>query len=344
MNNSRSPKESLFFSMTLEFMETYMPKQLGRSPKTIKSYRDSLTVFRHYLHDKRKISIKKFSFVDCTSKLIQDFIIFLKESGKSPGTCNLRLNAIKVYLWFTADRNIAIQSVALAISKIPSCKVPQKEKAILSENALRCIFKQPKNSKIGMRDLIMMILLYDGAIRLNELLCLEIQDLMLKDNNPYIKVTGKGNKERIVAITQKTAKHLILYLNVFHPNSDRRSLVFFTKIREKVGKMSEGNVERFISQYACQARDICSDIPQKVYPHMFRRTRATNLYHSGVELALICRILGHSSIETTKIYATPSMEMLRAAIESVNTPGQSEEKPLWKNCSEEEMAKLCGLR
>jgi site-specific recombinase XerD len=77
---------------------------------------------------------------------------------------------------------------------------------------------------------------------------------------------------------------------------------------------------------------------------MFRRTRATNLYQNGVELALISRILGHSSIETTKIYATPSMEMLREAIESVETPEQQNEKPLWKNCSEEEMAKLCGLR
>lgn len=77
---------------------------------------------------------------------------------------------------------------------------------------------------------------------------------------------------------------------------------------------------------------------------MFRRTRATSLYQSGVELALISRILGHSSIETTKNYATPSMEMLRKAIESVELPEQAQEKPLWESCSEEDMAKLCGLR
>jgi Phage integrase family. len=77
---------------------------------------------------------------------------------------------------------------------------------------------------------------------------------------------------------------------------------------------------------------------------MFRRTRATDLYQHGVELALISRILGHSSIETSKIYATPSMEMLRKAIESVETPEQAQEKPLWEKCSEDDMAKLCGLR
>jgi site-specific recombinase XerD len=108
--------------------------------------------------------------------------------------------------------------------------------------------------------------------------------------------------------------------------------------------MSEGNVERFIKQYANQARSACSDIPEKIHPHMFRRTRATDLYQSGVELALISRILGHAQIETTRIYAVPSMGMLREAMESVETPAQSAAKPLWESCSEADLAKLCGLR
>lgn len=344
MKNRVIPEGSLFFSMTLEFLETYMPKQLGRSPETIKSYRDSLTIFRRYLYDERKISIGKFCFEGCTAREMQNFIIFLKESGNSPGTCNQRLTAIKTYLWFAADRDIALQSVALVISRIPQCKVSKKEKEMLSEEALSCIFQQPRNTKTGMRDRVMMILLYDSAIRLDELLSMTVQDLMLESNNPYIRINGKGNKERIVAITPKTAEHLIRYLKIFHPNSDRKTFVFYTRIKGKTGKMSEGNVERFITQYSCLAREKCPEIPQKVYPHMFRRTRATNLYQNGVELALISRILGHSSIETTKIYATPSMEMLRMAIESVETPEQVKEKPLWKNCSELEIAKLCGLR
>lgn len=344
MKNRTIPEGTLFFSLTLEFLETYMPRQLGRSPETIKSYRDSLTIFRRYLYNEMKISMGKFSFEDCTPKLMQDFIIFLKESGNSPGTCNQRLTAIRTYLWFAADRDIALQSTALAISKITQCKVPKKEKETLSEEALRCILMQPRNTKIGMRDRVMMILLYDSAIRLDELLSLTVQDLMLDGKNSYIRLNGKGNKERIVAITPKTADHLHQYLGLFHPNGTRNAYVFYTKIKGKTGKMSEGNVERFLQQYSEQARNICPEIPEKVYPHMFRRTRATDLYQSGVELALISRILGHSSIETTKIYATPSMEMLRKAIESVEIPEQTHEKPLWENCSEEDMAKLCGLR
>ena len=108
--------------------------------------------------------------------------------------------------------------------------------------------------------------------------------------------------------------------------------------------MSEGNVERFIAQYADQARENCKEIPLRVHPHMFRRSRVTKMYQNGVELPLISCILGHSSIETTKVYAIASLEMLWTAMEAVETPEQMREKPLWKECSEEEMAKLCGLR
>ena len=331
--------------MTLEFLETYLPRQLGRSLKTIKSYKDSLTIFRRYLRDECHTSIATFKFKDCDQKCIQNFIIYLKNNGNSPGTCNQRLSAIKSYLWFTSDRNITVQSVALSISRIPQCKVPKKEKEILTEASITTILQQPKKTKMGLRDRVIMILLYDSAVRLDELLCLTLKDLSLQTNDPYIRISGKGNKERIVAITPKTAKHLKQYLLVYHKNEmNMNQYVFYTKIKGITDKMSSGNVERFIKQYADCARKKCSQIPLKVYPHMFRRTRATNLYQNGVELELVSRILGHSSTETTKIYAKPSLEMLRKAIESVEIPKKAIEDPLWTACSEDEMAKLCGIR
>ena len=74
----------------------------------------------------------------------------------------------------------------------------------------------------------------------------------------------------------------------------------------------------------------------------FRRTRATGLYRDGVDLELISRILGHISIVTTRIYAIPSVEMLREAMEKGSASG-IDEKPLWEG-HEDELIKLCGLR
>ena len=75
----------------------------------------------------------------------------------------------------------------------------------------------------------------------------------------------------------------------------------------------------------------------------FRRTRATNLYQNGVELALIPRMLGHAFLDTTRVYAKPSLAMMRKAMDYADVPQTRDEKPLWIG-SEEEMAKLCGLR
>jgi len=353
-------QNTLFFSMTLEYLETYMPQtkglqQLGRSPQTVKAHRDTLTIFRRFLLEDKKLSIRRFSFQECTPALMQDFILYLKSAGNSGSTCNRRLCTLRSYFWFASDRDITLQSVALRISKIHLCKEEQRDKKILSQEAMTCLLRQPANTKMGLRDRVIMILLYDSAIRLDELLNLKLQDLVLERKDPYIRVEGKGNKERVVAITNMTAAHLFEYFKVFHAgNNNKQSLLFYTKIKGQTGKMSEGNVERFIKQYAYQARqehadlqsDDCKsdDIPENVHPHMFRRSRATMLYQNGVELALLSKILGHSSIETTKIYASPSMEMLRKAMESVETPVQLNEKPLWESCSEEDLAKLCGLR
>ena len=107
--------------------------------------------------------------------------------------------------------------------------------------------------------------------------------------------------------------------------------------------MSAANVERFLKKYAQQVRDVYPDIPDCVHPHMFRRTRATGLYRDGVDLAIVSRFLGHAQLETTRIYATPSVEMMRQAIKKSSINSDNEE-PIWSEDADEAMAKLCGLR
>ena len=321
-----------------------MATQLSRSPDTIESYRDALTLFRRYILNELNISIAKFTFVQCTRNCIFGFLKYLESQGNMPGTRNQRLAAIKSYLWFAADKDITLQSIALEVSHVPQVRNPQTEKHVLSEIALNAIFNQPANTRMGLRDRTIMILLYDSAVRLAELLNIRVNDICLNEKNPYVRVMGKGNKERVIAINSKTVKHVKQYLEVYHSKDNPViDLLFFTIIKNNAGKMSEGNVERLIQQYADKARESCLEVPLRVYPHMFRRTRATNLYQSGVELALVSRILGHAFLDTTRIYAKPSLIMLREAMESNQIPQTRDEKPLWDG-SEKKMAELCGLR
>ena len=106
--------------------------------------------------------------------------------------------------------------------------------------------------------------------------------------------------------------------------------------------MSPGNVERMINKYAEKIRSEHPELPAKVYPHMLRRTRATNLYQSHVELELVSRILGHASTQTTRIYAKPSLEMIKSAMDRSN-PELNAGQPLWPD-DEAELARIFGIR
>ena len=341
-NNHRSAP--LFFSMTYEFLEVYLPQQCGRSPHTVESYRDALSLFRRYILNTVGISIRDFTFAECTRECVLDFMKHLSDLKSKPGTRNQRLSALKSYMMFASDKDITLQSIALEVARVPQCRVPKTEKEVIREDAMAAILQQPANTKIRLRDRAIMVLLYDSGARLAEVLGLRISDASIDGENPYIRVNGKGNKQRVVPISVKTASHLAQYISVYHTNEKLNTdLLFFTVIKNVAGMMSEGNVERFINEYACKAKSCCPSVPSHVHPHMFRRTRATQLYQNGVSLPLVSRFLGHASLETTRIYTKPSLEMLRNAIESVETSDEQKVKPIWEG-DEAMMAKLSGLR
>jgi site-specific recombinase XerD len=272
------------------------------------------------------------------------FMNYLSELKSKASTRNHRLAALRSYLMFAADKDISLQSIELEIKRVPRCKATKVEKTVLQEEAITAILRQPPNTKMGLRDRTIMTLLYDSAARLAEILGLSVSDVSIDGDNPYIRVNGKGSKSRIVPISPKTAAHLAHYISVYHGNGNSdRYLLFYTVIKNVIGMISEANVERFIRQYARKARSFCPSIPDRVHPHMFRRTRATHLYQNGVSLPLVSRLLGHASLETTRLYAQPSLKMLRDAIESVETSKGKAAKPIWEG-DETAMAKLSGLR
>lgn len=340
-NDNQSP---LFFSMTYEFLELYLPKQCGRSLHTVESYRDALSLFRRYVVDTLGRSTAKFTFAECTRDCVLGFMKRLSEWNSKATTRNQRLAALRSYLQFAADKDVSLQSIELEVRRVPLCRVTKVEKTVLPEEAVAAILQQPPNTKRGIRDRTLMILLYDSAARLAEVLGLSVSDVSIDGENPYIRVNGKGNKHRVVPISPRTAAHLAQYLSLYHVNERSGTQpLFYTVIKGETGMLSEANVERFIREHAHKAQVFCPSIPERVHPHMFRRTRATHLYQNGVDLPLVSRLLGHASLETTRVYAQPSLKMLREAIESVETSKGKTTEPIWEG-DEAAMAKLSGLR
>lgn len=296
-----------------------------------------------YLHitDTMNLSLRTFGFEDCTHDFLLSYIEFLHKNGNSETTCNNRLAALRDYLWYAADCDISLQSVALTASRVPFFKVPKLTREVIPDNALKVLLSAPPDTKIGRRDRLILILLYDVAVRVSELLSMNVSYVNLEADIPYLRIYGKGDKERSVGITDKTADHLKSYLKIYHKVINPDAPLIYTVIKGHKDRMSVGNVERIIKKYATQIRSEYPNLPERCYPHMFRRTRASNLYQDRTELELVSCILGHSSTETTHIYAVPSIDMMRKVMEAGNL--ESDEKPLWTD-DEAEMARICGLR
>jgi len=105
-------------------------------------------------------------------------------------------------------------------------------------------------------------------------------------------------------------------------------------------KLSTDAVAVMLKHYAEKAREKCSEIPERVHPHLFRHTRAMDLHRAGMPLSYVAEFLGHANVNATDIYASADIEMLRDALEKAD-PDLAAEVPRWKD--EESLKKLCGL-
>ena len=124
--------EDLFFSMTWNFLNVFLPSQHQDSPETAKSYEDALTIFRRYITDKRNISIERFRFIDLTYDFLLDYREFLTAEGYKPNTINHRLAVIMAYMKY-------IRSTALVISGTETIGDSIVSAAILLNIAIYCV-------------------------------------------------------------------------------------------------------------------------------------------------------------------------------------------------------------
>jgi site-specific recombinase XerD len=140
---------------------------------------------------------------------------------------------------------------------------------------------------------------------------------------------------------EKTISHLKEYLRRFHADPHATKAPLFYSMRKGIpDHLSPDAVAVMLKNYGNSARKTCSEIPERVHPHLIRHTRAMHLYRSGMPLSYVAEFLGHASMNTTEIYASASVDMLRKAMETADTQS-AQEIPVWKE--EETLRRLCGL-
>lgn len=327
------PYENLFFSRTAEFLNIYLERQAGRSHYTKKTYKTGLASFYDYIVDVRGISPMQFQYSQCSYQLILEYSQYLQEKlHRKNSTVNSKLSAVKTYLEYSSDCDAAIISVYVSVCRLPLLTVPKVQMPIIQNKDLACFLDSPDHTWIGNRDRFLLILLFDSAIRVSELVKISLGDIF-KDNSSYVvQIHGKGRKERCIFLSEKTGKHMEEYLKSYHKDHQDEPMrpLFYTTTHGVISAMSVRNVERILNKYGTKARQDAPGIPNTVSPHTVRRSRATSLYRDGIPLEQVSALLGHSQIETTRsYYASPSPEQMKAAVEkgSSKVPDQQPEWP-----------------
>ncbi len=315
-----------------DFLSKYLPGTVGLSPNTIMSYRDTFSVFLEFCSEQKKIKPEKFSLDNLNRKLVEEYLEWLEKTRKCiASTRNVRLAAIHSFCQYLQMEFPDYIHCAQQILSIPIKKTKKKSVEYLILDAMKLLLEKPdKITKEGRRDRVLLSLLYDSGARVQELADLKVGDIRIASPST-VKLTGKGNKSRIVPLMKPMTELLKQYLkenNLTEPYALDHPLF----INRSKDKLTRAGIMYIVKKYASEAiKENPELFPDKLSPHCFRHSKAIHLLQSGVNLVYIRDFLGHVNIQTTEIYARIDGEMKRKALEKSNNHIVSDKLPEWQS-------------
>lgn len=339
------------FTLFRNFLTIYLPVQRKVSENTVVDYRISLNQLIEFISKKQQVPYMSVTFEMITKDNVNSFLDYLTEEKKfAPATRNNRLAAIKSFLSYASSVHPEYISLMGEISTIKIQKDdPFSKVEYMSELAVETILKMPDTrTRIGLRDQFFMILLYDTGARIQEIIDAKICEVKISSTSS-IQLHGKGNKIRIVPLMENTVKHFKNYMKEFHSGEtwESQNYIFYANHHGVMEKICDDTIRVRMNIYAEMARQECSEVPERVHPHLWRHSRAMHLYQHGMDLTLISQWLGHKQFTTTLVYAHADTETKRKAIEKAiggTSPIEQISQATYKVEDEETLKKLYGLK
>lgn len=294
---------TVFWDTASVFVHHYLPDIRKVSPNTVIAYRDSLNFFIDYLDTQQNIKRKDISYNDFSKVTIRSYMDWMLNVRKlSPKTCNLRITAINSFLKYSTDQYPSLMAIYVAVSSLDMVKTTKKPIEFFERKQMKALLNAPDpKTRTGRRNRMILILLYDTAARVAELLELTLDNL-----------------------------HLLAYLCEFHTDSDKREPLFYATINGQKHSLSSDTLENHIRNSAKAACNKGIEMPTRCHCHMIRKTRAMDLYQSGVPLTHIQQLLGHEDISTTSgFYAFATLDTLSTSMAKADASTKDEK--LWKD-------------
>lgn len=268
----------------------------GLSKNTQKSYRRDLSLFACWVEDLHG------SLLQVDGELVQRYLAYLQENRNSASSSARFISASRRFFRYLIRENLISNDPMLLID-LP--KQGRRLPKTLSEQDVDDILQAPDlNTALGLRDKAMLELLYATGLRVTELVSLHLGQLNLKVG--VVRVTGKGEKERLVPVGEEAIRWIETYLKQARPEllPDLSNDVLFPSKRGQ--EMTRQTFWHRVKRYAIEA-----GINKSLSPHVLRHAFATHLVNHGADLRVVQMLLGHSNLSTTQIYTHVAQQRLQ---------------------------------
>ncbi len=265
-----------------EYIE-YLEKIKGYSKNTITSYKTDIKKYFEYINTK---NTKYYE--------IEKYVQSLSKSKYAKSTVNRKIVSISSFFnWCINQKKLNIKD----IKQIKNIKTERKLPTILTSNYINNLLDTiPTSTSKEIRDRTIIEILYSSGLRVSELTNLKVNDFK---NNKSLKVLGKGNKVRILPMTDKSFNYMNLWISKYRNEyiNEKSGNYIFLGVRG--GKISDREIQRIVN------------LRLGTFPHSIRHTFATHLLDGGADLRVVQEMLGHTDPSTTQIYTHVSKKQLK---------------------------------
>jgi len=282
VNNEKNKYENVILTKQIEDFVEHLSIEKNYAINTISSYKRDLLKFSSFLEVRE---FYDFNLID--SDVLNLFVMELRHRNTSGKSIKRYLSSIRVFFTFLIDNNQIEVNPALAI-KTP--KVERDLPKTIDFDDLKKMMTINSSKYKELRSVLMIELLYSCALRVSELVGINLEDIDMDEG--FVKVIGKGSKSRFSPVGQTTIDVLKRYIKL-RPKCDSNALF----VNKKNTRISSRTVQNIVKKRALEV-----GVSINVHPHMLRHAAATHFLQSSHDLRTVQEYLGHKSIKSTQVY------------------------------------------
>lgn len=297
------------------FFEQHLVAHRGLSGNTVLAYRDAIKLLLLFAARHLRKACTDLTLEDISADLVRQFLRHLEEQRRnSIPTRNLRLAALHSFYRYLAIIDPRYLTHCQSILAVPFKRRPHRAAQYLERDEVQAIFKPIDcGTPLGLRDDALLRLLYNGGMRAQEIVDLNVNHVRF--TRPYtVRIVGKGNKERVCPLWPETITAVKHYLASRSVQFSDSVPLFLNTYGERLTRFGiRYIVEHRVSEAAKTNPPL---LTRRVTPHTWRHTTAMHLLQSNVDLTMIRSWLGHASIQTTNGYVEIDLKMKQKTLES----------------------------